>query len=181
MTLRLQKARPGTSLITLFLFFCVGDTLPAEGYRNFNLPCLAPLLDQVDSEKPATVALSFLDGPWRGPEPRDDLGEVSFPITTTSPQAQDWFNQGVALLHNQANREAERSFRQALLLDPLHPMIFWGLAMANEQRPGRAELFARNALQRISNTTSDQEKKWIKILKDFYNCLLYTSPSPRDS
>ena len=169
MTLRLQKARPGTSLITLFLFFCVGDTLPAEGYRNFNLPCLAPLLDQVDSEKPATVALSFLDGPWRGPEPRDDLGEVSFPITTTSPQAQDWFNQGVALLHNQANREAERSFRQALLLDPLHPMIFWGLAMANEQRPGRAELFARNALQRISSTTSDQEKKWIKILKDFYN------------
>ena len=169
MSLRLQEARPGTSLISLLLFFGVGHTLDAEGYRNFNLPCLAPLLNQVDSEKPATVALSFLHGPWRAPAPRDDLGEVSFPITTTSPQAQDWFNQGVALLHNQANREAERSFRQALLLDPLHPMIFWGLAMANEQRPGRAELFARNALQRISNTTSDQEKKWIKTLKDFYN------------
>ena len=182
MSLRFHGTIPGTTLLSILLLFGARHTLDATGYRNFSLPCLAPLLEELDTEKPATVALSFLHGPWRTPTAREGLGAVSFPITTTSQQAQRWFNQGIALLHNQANAEAERSFRQALLLDPLHPMIFWGLAMANEQRPGRAELFARNAVQRISNSTSGREKKWIKVLSDFYNLRASARPnSPRST
>ena len=141
----------------------------ATTYRNFKLPCLAPLLRQVDPEAPATVNLAFLRGPWRAPALRDDIGTVSFPITTQSKDAQRWFNQGVACIHGQANGEAERSFRQALLLDPSNPMIFWGLAVANEQRPGRAILFAENALRRIGNATTARERLWITALSSFYD------------
>ncbi|MEC8942335.1 MAG: hypothetical protein VYC95_06355, partial [Verrucomicrobiota bacterium] len=141
----------------------------ATTYRNFKLPCLAPLLKQVDPEAPATVNLAFLHGPWRAPVLRDDIGVVSFPITTTSKEAQRWFNQGVAWIHGQAHGEAERSFRQALLSDPRNPMIFWGLAVANEQRPGRARLFAHTALRRTGNSTTQRERLWIHVLANFYN------------
>ncbi len=152
-------------LLTLLLSL---PSVQAVNYRNFKLPCLAPLLKQVDSEAPATVNLAFLHGPWRAPVLRDDIGVVSFPITTTSKEAQRWFNQGVAWIHGQANGEAERSFRQALLSDPRNPMIFWGLAVANEQRPGRARLFAQTSLRRTGNSTTPRERLWIHVLANFY-------------
>jgi hypothetical protein len=52
-------------------------TLVAQGaeFRNFNLPCLAPLLKQVDSEAPSTVNVAFLRGPWHAPQLRNDIGK----------------------------------------------------------------------------------------------------------
>ena len=140
----------------------------ATTYRNFKIPCLAPLLTQVNQEAPGTVNLAFLRGPWRAPIQRKDIGTVHFPITTDAPDAQRWFEQGVACLHGLVSSEAERAFRQALLMDPSNPMVFWGLAMANEHRPGRAILFAENALRRIGNTTTSRERLWIRTLSNFY-------------
>ena len=58
-------------------------------------------------------------------------GNISFPITTSSPEAQKFFNQGVGQLHGFWYLEAERSFRQVLKLDPGNPMAYWGIVMAN--------------------------------------------------
>ena len=64
-------------------------------------------------------------------------GEVHFPITTSIPEAQKFFDQGVAQLHSFWAREAERSFLQAAALDPDAPMPQWGIAMvaAGDYRP----------------------------------------------
>ncbi len=64
-------------------------------------------------------------------------GEVHFPITTSNPEAQKFFDQGVAQLHSFWAREAERSFLQAAALDPEAPMPQWGIAMvaAGDYRP----------------------------------------------
>ena len=123
--------------VFLFLFggLAIG-ILQGQGYRNFNLTCLAPLLEQVDSEAPATLEVAFLRGPTRAPGLREGVGTIDFPISTISPEAQKFFNQGVALLFGLDSAAAERSFREALISEPDHPMVFWGLAMANEQRPG---------------------------------------------
>ncbi len=59
----------------------------------------------------------------------DGAGKVSFPITTTSKEAQQFFEQGVAQMHSFWGREAERSFLQAAELDPEAPMPWWGVAM----------------------------------------------------
>src|SRR5260370_39586496 len=56
-------------------------------------------------------------------------GHIDFPITTSSPKAQEFFNQGVAQMHSFWAVEAERSFLQADTLDPQAPMPPWGLAM----------------------------------------------------
>ena len=61
----------------------------------------------------------------------DGMGteHISFPITTSNPEAQKFFNQGVAQMHSFWGREAERSFLQAAALDPEAPMPWWGVAM----------------------------------------------------
>lgn len=62
---------------------------------------------------------------------------IHFPITTSSPEAQKFFEQGVAQMHSFWAVEAERSFLQAAQLDPSAPMPQWGIAMvaAGDYRP----------------------------------------------
>ncbi len=160
--------RPFHSVFQILAGFLAIGLLQGEGYRNFNLTCLAPLLEQVDSDIPATLEVAFLRGPTRGPILRNNLGTVDFPLSTSSTEAQAFFNQGIALLYGLNYREAERNMRQALAYDSDHPMIFWGLAMANEQKPGRARLFAQHAIARISNETTSHERLWIEALAHFF-------------
>jgi len=65
------------------------------------------------------------------------MGAVHFAITTSSREAQQFFDQGVAQMHSFWAREAERSFLQAAALDPAAPMPHWGIAMvaAGDWRP----------------------------------------------
>jgi hypothetical protein len=59
-----------------------------------------------------------------------DLGTLRHPITTTSPQAQQYFDQGLRLIYAFNHDEATRSFRQAARLDPSCAMAYWGIAHA---------------------------------------------------
>ena len=45
-------------------------------------------------------------------------GTVHFPITTSNPKTQEFFDQAVAQMHSFWANEAERSFLQAAELDP---------------------------------------------------------------
>lgn len=54
---------------------------------------------------------------------------INFPITTSNPEAQKFFNQGIAQMHSFWGKEAERSFLQAAALDPEAPMPWFGVAM----------------------------------------------------
>src|SRR6266849_10023668 len=65
------------------------------------------------------------------------MGTVHLAITTSNPEAQQFFDQGVAQMHSFWAREAERSFLQAAALDPAAPMPQWGIAMvaAGDYRP----------------------------------------------
>src|SRR6266487_5713962 len=60
----------------------------------------------------------------------DGLGSYSRKITTGSPQAQRYFNQGLAFLHGFNQSAAIRSFQQAAKLDPECAMAHWGVALA---------------------------------------------------
>src|SRR5512133_3247104 len=67
----------------------------------------------------------------------DGMGTVHLAITTSSREAQQFFDQGLAQMHSFWAREAERSFLQAAALDPAAPMPQWGVAMvaAGDWRP----------------------------------------------
>ena len=74
---------------------------------------------------------------------------VHMAITTSNPEAQKFFDQGLAQLHSFWAVEAERSFLQAAALDPDAPMPWWGVAMvaSGDYRP-RHQLEANNSSNR---------------------------------
>ena len=61
----------------------------------------------------------------------DGLGGFSRKVTTGSPEAQRYFDQGLAFMYAFNHDEAIRAFRRAGELDPKCAMAFWGVAIAN--------------------------------------------------
>ncbi len=61
----------------------------------------------------------------------DGMGDHSRRVTTTSPLAQRYFNQGLVLAYAFNHDEAIRSFRRAAELDPSCAMAWWGVALCN--------------------------------------------------
>lgn len=56
------------------------------------------------------------------------LGPFTWPVTTASPEAQAYFDQGVKLMYAYARAHARPSFAQARRLDPQCAMCWWGEA-----------------------------------------------------
>jgi tetratricopeptide (TPR) repeat protein len=59
----------------------------------------------------------------------DGLGSLSYKITTPSPAAQNYFDQGLRLAYAFNHAEAQRAFREAEKLDTHCAMCFWGEAL----------------------------------------------------
>jgi tetratricopeptide (TPR) repeat protein len=99
-------------------------------------------------------------------------GTVHFPITTSNPKAQEFFDQGVAQLHSFWATEAERSFRQAAELDPDAPMPHWGIAMiaAGDYRPrfqldSYSKVFGKNNPIKASTRANEAARKAEELAK----------------
>jgi tetratricopeptide (TPR) repeat protein len=60
----------------------------------------------------------------------EGLGGLTRPVTTSSPVAQRYFDQGLAFMYAFNHDEAIRSFRRAAVLDPKCAMAWWGVAVA---------------------------------------------------
>jgi tetratricopeptide (TPR) repeat protein len=81
-----------------------------------------------------------------------DLGTYSHTITTASPQAQQYFDQGLRLTYGFNHLEAQRAFREAARLDPACAMCYWGIALTygsnyNDPTNPEREKGARDAAQ----------------------------------
>ena len=75
-----------------------------------------------------------------------NLGKYGRAITTTNAEAQQFFDEGLALLYGFNHDEAFRSFARAAALDDRAPMPHWGMALAlgtNINDPAPAERVAK--------------------------------------
>jgi len=140
--------------------------------RKEMLPLLATiLLVAVPSTGGAERGLEKLPGPLF-----DDLGDLQHPVTTSSRQAQRYFDQGLRLLFGFNHKEAIRSFRSAAHLDPQCAMAHWGVAYASGphvNRPMDADDTARAwiALQLALATApraSAKEQAYVTALAERY-------------
>ncbi len=95
---------------------------------------------------------AFDEGPRQRPEKMTGIGKAHFPITTAKPEVQEWFNQGIALLHSFWFYEAERTFRWTVKLDPDCAMCWWGLSRSTEDAE-RGKQFIREAAKRKDKVT----------------------------
>jgi tetratricopeptide (TPR) repeat protein len=59
-----------------------------------------------------------------------NLGKLHVPVTTASPQAEAYFDQGMRLTFSFNHAEAVRAFRAAQRIDPGCAMCYWGEALA---------------------------------------------------
>jgi tetratricopeptide (TPR) repeat protein len=102
----------------------------------------------------------------------DNLGAHHHPISTDSPDAQRFFDQGLTLSYAFNHAEAIRSFKQAIALDPECAMCFWGVAFAlgpNINAPiteeAAKEAFAAIGQARMHGTgATDKERAYIEAL-----------------
>jgi hypothetical protein len=59
-----------------------------------------------------------------------DLGDYRRTISTSSPEAQLWFDRGLNWTYGFNHEEAVNCFKNALEADPDCPMAYWGIAYA---------------------------------------------------
>ena len=99
----------------------------------------------------------------------DSLGSYSSRITTASPEAQRWFDQGLRLVYAFNHNEAQKAFREATRLDPGCAMCYWGIAITegsnyNSPTDGDREQKALAAVReatRLAPGTSPRERAFI--------------------
>ena len=110
---------------------------------------------------------AFNEGPRQAAYLMEGMPDIDFPVTTSNPEVQKFFNQGVGQLHGFWYFEAERSFRQVAALDTNCVMALWGMAMANTSNEKRAKEFIEEAVKR-TNDLSRRECLYIESLSKFY-------------
>ena len=112
------------------------------------------------------------------------MGPLTHKITTNSPEAQEYFNEGINWIYSFNHDEAVRSFTKVANLDPGCAMAWWGVsyaqgpnynaAMMNKSRSAAAWDALQKALARIDNTTP-KERMLIEALAKRYE-----DPAPKD-
>ena len=108
---------------------------------------------------------AFNTGPRQQAKLIPNIGNAHFPITTQNPLVQKFFDQGLNQLYSFMYFEAERSFRQCVMLEPENPMPFWALAMNDS---GKAPEFLKLANQRRYRASA-REQRFIDALKILHN------------
>ena len=94
----------------------------------------------------------------------DGLGNHHYTITTSSDQAQAYFDQGLRLYYAFNHAEAIRAFREAQRLDPSCAMCFWGEALAfgpniNMPMDAASGMAAFAAIQQAQQVLDDESAK----------------------
>jgi tetratricopeptide (TPR) repeat protein len=106
-----------------------------------------------------------------------DMGPHHHSISTKSPEAQRFFDQGLTLVFAFNHEEAAQSFRRAAELDPQSAMPYWGVALAlgpciNLDVDPLHEKAAYEAVQKaisLSPGATESERSYIQALAKRYS------------
>lgn len=109
----------------------------------------------------------FNEGPRQKAYLMTGMPKIHFPITTKSPEAQAFFEQGMGQIHGFWYYEAERSFRQVALLDKDCAMAYWGMALANIDNAARAKKFMAECVKH-KEAASEREKMYIDAVDSYF-------------
>ena len=106
----------------------------------------------------------------------EGLGDYSFPVTSSHPEVQRWFDQGLMLTYGFNHDAAERTFLKATELDPECAMCWWGaaLVLGPHVNSGMDPTNNQKAWQRLQRAielaprASEREQAFIRALTARY-------------
>lgn len=133
---------------------------------------LAPAACKTDAAEPAAAANPSSDFLY------DDLGHHHRAITTSSKDAQRYFDQGLILAFAFNHDEAIRSFRAATKRDPQCASAWWGIALANgphinnpalDPERENAALEALEIAKGFASSANETERQLIAALAKRYS------------
>ena len=145
----------------------VPEEVPLEEITDFqNVTMCAPIsrfkIDMDDILKSTTPLAPKLNPKWT----------TQLQITSSTKEAKEFFSQGLFYLYAFNHAEADRSFKEAIRLDPDCSMCYWGVALAlvpninmtmPEANNSDAYKYSQKALK-LSENTSNIEQALIKAL-----------------
>src|SRR6266702_4095705 len=91
------------------------------------------------------------------PVKMEGIGNSHIEIKATA-EAQAWFDQGLSLIHDFWDYEAQKAFEQAIRVDPKCAMCWWGLAEAEGVGHSERQVCGKKALAeaiRLKENASD--------------------------
>jgi tetratricopeptide (TPR) repeat protein len=106
----------------------------------------------------------------------DGLGHLHHPVTTNSPLAQKFFDQGLTFVYAFNHDEAAGSFKEAARRDPDMAMAYWGIALSlgpninlpEDDERGKAAYEAIQKAKSLEPKVSEAERAYIDALAQRY-------------
>ncbi|MBF8965063.1 hypothetical protein I0P70_17580 [Pontibacter sp. FD36] len=147
---RLEEIPPYSSIP-----MCGGGSSDKLDTHGAHLNCHSPVTSYVDLLPP--------------PELMVGIGSSHIPITSNSKAAQQYFDQGLSMLHNFWDFEAYRAFKHAASLDSTAAMPYWGIAMSlnfSSQREKEYKAAIAKA-KKLSDKASERERLYIRALATY--------------
>jgi tetratricopeptide (TPR) repeat protein len=157
------------TVLHVTLAFALAATASAQTPAATTAKPTAPKKPTAPATKPAPAA---------APAPRfNGMGKVDHKVSTKNPEAQAYFNQGLALIYAFNHDEAARAFQQAAKLDPNLAMAHWGVAFtygANYNLPSmpEREKLAAEAMDKakaLAPKATPNEQAYIQALSARYS------------
>ena len=104
------------------------------------------------------------------------LSNWTHKVTTSSPEAQQYFDQGLRLIYGFNHDEASRSFKEAAQIDPNCAMAYWGVAftlgpnynLPTDPERAKAAYEATQKAVALTPQVSEKERAYIEAIAKRY-------------
>src|SRR5207249_8417411 len=155
----LPTAAGSALIVVLLLVFAAALTLARSGQSHpaSSVEVARPFQDRDRGAESAALQLAHRPVPLRS-----GIGVAHDPVTTSSAEAQRFYDQGLAYLHSYVWLEAARSFNQALRIDSNLAVAHAQLSLVYTELNARAA--ARSALARaqaLAPKASDHDRRHV--------------------
>src|SRR6202171_1138359 len=118
----------------------------------------------------ALLAGTFTTAAWA-----QELGRVHFE-TSCTPQAQEKFDRGLAMVHSFFYPDSIQAFTEAAAADPQCAIAYWGIAISHRPNPLILPLSAavlKNGLEAVEKgktvgAKTERERDWLAAIELYY-------------
>src|SRR6266508_413606 len=118
----------------------------------------------------ALLASAFATAAWA-----QDLGRVHFQ-TSCTPQAQEKFDRGIAMVHSFIYPDSVQAFTEAAAADPQCAVAYWGIAISHRPNPLILPLTTavlKNGLEAVEKGKTiggktERERDWLAAIERYY-------------